>query len=192
MSIDNLISGSGVYGIINYTAGTAYIGSAVRFSKRWNEHKNKLRKNIHENKKLQNSWNKYGEESFDFTILEMVEDKSKLLNVEQEWLDKTIPARHKVLNIMFTACGTYGMRHSEETKKQMSISRKGRKKPPFTAEHCQKLSLAKKGKKLPPQTLEDRKKKSIALKGNKNAVGATRSAETRARMSIAQKLRFSK
>ena len=46
---------TGIYKIINLVNDKIYIGSAVNFVKRWNEHKRKLHLNIHHSSKLQNS-----------------------------------------------------------------------------------------------------------------------------------------
>lgn len=181
---------SGVYAIVNYERRRHYIGSTVKFAKRWRQHRNELRRGIHRNAHLQNAWNKYGEREFYFEVLERIEDKTQLLTAEQRWLD--LSSRDVAMNIMFTATNTYGQFPSLETRAKMSRAGKGRKLPPFTEEHRRNISLALTGKKLPPQTAEDRAKKSVALMGNQNARGATRSPETRARMSAAQKLRFAK
>ena len=61
----------GIYKITNLVTKQVYIGSTVsKVSRRINAHKNQLRKNKHVNKHFQNSWNKYGEENFEFEILE--------------------------------------------------------------------------------------------------------------------------
>lgn len=39
-----------------------------------------------------------------------------------------------------------GMKHSEETRKKMSLAQKGRNKPPRTEEHCKNLSKSCKGR----------------------------------------------
>lgn len=59
----------GVYEILNKVNDKRYIGQSVNIYKRWKQHKNKLNENAHRNSYLQNSWNKYGEENFKFSIL---------------------------------------------------------------------------------------------------------------------------
>lgn len=68
--------------------------------------------------------------------------------------------------------------HSEETRKKMSESKKGKKRRPFTEEHKRKMSEAKKGKKF---SEEAKKNISDALKGKKH------SEETKRKMSDAKK-----
>lgn len=46
------------------------------------------------------------------------------------------------------------MKHSEETKRKISMANKGRKKPPRTLEHRRKHSEAMKGKKWSEETRE--------------------------------------
>lgn len=53
-----------IYKIINNITGEKYVGQTTNFSRRINDHKEKLRANKHKNPKLQASWNKYGEENF--------------------------------------------------------------------------------------------------------------------------------
>ena len=61
---------SGIYKIENLVNGKVYIGQSKNIYERWYCHKNKLNSNKHNNKYLQNAWNKYGNENFDFSILE--------------------------------------------------------------------------------------------------------------------------
>jgi|GEM_PF-3346794 len=61
---------SGIYGIRNKINGKIYIGQSGNIYSRWTAHRNALKNNCHHNKRLQNAWNKYGECSFDFFIVE--------------------------------------------------------------------------------------------------------------------------
>lgn len=78
---------SAIYGIICLNNRKIYIGQSCNLKGRIKNHKYKLRKGIHDNEFLQKAWNKYGEKMFAFVILEQV-PKTKLLKVEQEWIDK--------------------------------------------------------------------------------------------------------
>ena len=67
----NVCLRTGVYCIRNTTNGKLYVGSAaVSFKARWNSHRNALRRGEHAAKHLQSSWNKYGEDKFEFLVLE--------------------------------------------------------------------------------------------------------------------------
>lgn len=140
---------SGIYKIINKTNGKYYIGSSSNIIHRWIEHKCYLRKNKHVNNYLQNSWNKYGEDNFEFVIIEKV-PKEKLIEVEQKYLDeiKNLPnKKNKYYNISIdSSCPGRGIKHTDEYKKKMSESCRGKKKPPFSREHCENMSKVRMGK----------------------------------------------
>ena len=74
---------SGIYNIRNIVNDKVYIGSAVSFKLRWNCHQNDLLNNRHVNNKLQNSYNKYGKDSFVYEIIEYVDNKTQLIEREQ-------------------------------------------------------------------------------------------------------------
>ena len=82
----------GIYQITNKHNLKNYIGSTRRnFHDRFRDHKRDLKKNKHHNKYLQNAWNKYGEESFEFTVLEVIDkslDKKYFLEKETYWINK--------------------------------------------------------------------------------------------------------
>lgn len=59
----------GIYKIENKVNGKVYIGQSVNIENRWKQHKAGLRNNHHRNDYLQKSWNKYGEDNFDFVVL---------------------------------------------------------------------------------------------------------------------------
>lgn len=66
------INSCGVYSIRNIINGKIYIGSTIRtFKERWALHKKLLKNNKHPNAHLQNSYNKYKKDSFDFQIIEI-------------------------------------------------------------------------------------------------------------------------
>jgi len=79
---------SGIYQIRCNTNGKIYIGSAVNMLARWAYHRRSLLRGVHKNQHLQQAWNKYGEENFEFTVLEYVK-RAFLLRAEQEWIDKS-------------------------------------------------------------------------------------------------------
>lgn len=79
---------SGIYAISNNITNKRYIGSSTNVSKRWNSHKSCLRRSVHSNPHLQNSWNKYGENNFTFIVLEEV-DRGCLIRKEENYLSQT-------------------------------------------------------------------------------------------------------
>ena len=76
----------GVYIITNIINKKVYVGSTTdSFKNRWNSHTKKLRSHTHPNAHLQNAWIFYGEESFVFSILEILE--TNILEREQYYID---------------------------------------------------------------------------------------------------------
>lgn len=77
---------SGVYKILNLVNDKFYIGSSKNIYERWDSHKKELRHNCHYNGHLQNAWNKYGEDNFQFIILEKCEPEQRL--EREDWYIK--------------------------------------------------------------------------------------------------------
>lgn len=116
----------GIYKIVNIINGKVYIGSSKNLNKRWCEHKRNLRKNNHDNNYLQKSWDKYGESSFKFEIIEIVDDVNNLITREQFYLDQLKPYDKTITyNICVTAGNMFGFKHSDETKTNFSKMRIG-------------------------------------------------------------------
>lgn len=77
---------SGIYCIENITNHKTYIGSSKNIYQRLLKHFALLRHNKHQNAHLQNAWNKYGENSFRWFILELCDNK-ELTEKEQYCID---------------------------------------------------------------------------------------------------------
>ena len=151
---------SGIYTITNKTNGKYYVGSTSNFNKRKHDHIKRLNGGYHINKHLQNAWNKYGEDSFEFTLVEYVEPITEtLLNNENKYLTVAKQLPLTTYNLTFDANGGP---MSEESKRKSSMNKKGKKGKSPTLETRMKLSNANKGK---PKSLEIRKKISDGLKG---------------------------
>lgn len=73
-----------VYKIVNKETLGFYVGSTINTKKRWNTHKLKLKKGIHSSKKLQESYNCYGESCFEFII---IGEYDNCRQIEQEILN---------------------------------------------------------------------------------------------------------
>lgn len=163
---DKLDKICGIYIIRNIQNSKIYIGSSIDINGRWQDHKKELRGNYHNNKRLQNSWNKYKEESFTFEIIEQCE-KEDLISREQFWIDYYKSYDKSVgFNILPIAESRLGMKHSNETKEKMSESRKGENHWNYGKCHSektkQKISNSHKGKTYSDET---KKKLSEIRKG---------------------------
>jgi group I intron endonuclease len=116
-----------------------YIGSAVNINDRWRCHLKNLRIDKHHSIKLQNHYNKYGEEDLQFTIL-LCCDKEDLIKIEQYFIDTYNPW----FNCSPTAGNCLGVKHSEEYKEKIRKIRIGTK---ATIDTKNKLSDQRKGEK---------------------------------------------
>jgi group I intron endonuclease len=105
---------SGIYAIVD-GFGRSYVGSAVCLVSRKSKHFGNLRNGRHVNKKLQASWNKYGEAFFRFEVL-FVCEKNVLLEREQEHIDRLQPH----YNLRLIAESNLGVKWPEEVRARMS------------------------------------------------------------------------
>src|SRR6266852_1262590 len=60
----------GIYKIFCTRSGSFYIGSSKHIHARWRAHRKALNQGLSPCKRLQRAWNKYGEEAFEFIVLE--------------------------------------------------------------------------------------------------------------------------
>jgi group I intron endonuclease len=157
-----------------------YIGSAVDMSKRWREHLSTLKKDKHDNLRLQNHYNKYGSADLQFSIL-LGCDKEYLIANEQFFIDSYKP----FFNICLKAGNTFGRKHSEETKQKIKEKRKYQIIQSPSVETRDKISKANKGKIITDECRRKisisntgkirsddfKKRASITHLGNKNSLG---------------------
>lgn len=79
-----------IYKIVNLVNDKFYVGSTVNKKVRFRQHRKLLRGNRHHCKHLQAAWNKYGEEKFDFRVVEEVPQAVSLQEVEDRWLKEHV------------------------------------------------------------------------------------------------------
>lgn len=132
-----------IYKIINLVNDKIYVGSTKDFNRRIKTHFRLLESNNHHSNKLQNSFNKYGIDNFLTQVIEEVDDENKLIEREQYWIDILQPE----LNITLTAGlnSHIGLKRTDETKKKISESLKGKK---LSEEHKDSIRKTLTGKKL--------------------------------------------
>lgn len=113
-----------IYQIANIVNQKIYIGSTLYPYKRRREHFRLLKNNKHENCYLQNEFNKYGIDNFEFFIVEYV-CSNKLSTTEQTYLDLLCGNRKKCYNIASNVFKPMlGKKHTNRTKSLMSSKRK--------------------------------------------------------------------
>jgi group I intron endonuclease len=162
---------SGIYQIECLKNNKKYIGSAINLSKRRDKHFSDLRNCKHENNYLQKAWNKYGEDNFEFSILESQIICEDLLSWEQAFLDYYQSyKRDKGYNIRQFADSNLGIKfgpRSEEVKQKMRDNHGGSMIGKHHTEEAKKaISDKNKGKNGwnygKPKSLETRQRISDA------------------------------
>jgi group I intron endonuclease len=78
---------AGIYSVANNVTHKVYVGSSVNVLKRIREHIWALKRGDHPNRHLQSAWNKYGEHSFEFSVLEHCSIRW-LAKREQWWIEE--------------------------------------------------------------------------------------------------------
>lgn len=120
----------GIYSI-DFGGNKRYVGSAVSslmkgrggFKSRWAHHLSFLRNGKNHCKKLQKAYNKYGEDSMRFTVIEIC-DPTFILEREQYYINKFDSFKNGY-NSRPLASNNLGFRHSEASKRKMSkVARK--------------------------------------------------------------------
>lgn len=89
----------GIYIITNILNGKRYVGSSKNIYNRLHEHLHNLNHNKAHNKHLQSSWNKYGEDAFQYGILEYCKEDVRFER-EQYYIDVLVPEYNFSLNVV--------------------------------------------------------------------------------------------
>lgn len=168
--MENKSLNSGIYSITNKLTNKFYIGSSTNLHKREISHFSNLRKNNHCNANLQNSYNKYGKDNFVFKVIEFCSTE-ELEEREQHYLDLYFSGNNPgiLYNIFKSAYAVRGInhplygkthtieaknkikearskqiiKHSEETRKKIGNSNRGKK---LSKECINKIIKSKLGK----------------------------------------------
>ena len=201
----------GIYKITS-PSGRVYIGQSINIERRFRYYKGVACK---EQIKIYNSLLKYGVDAHIFEVLELCETE-QLNNRERHYQDLYDSVANG-LNLLYVKSEHFNGGHSEESKKKISDSLKGRV---FTEEHKYKIGLnnsrrimsaetkekhrlGRLGKKSSPETIEKQRQSKLGSKRSeetkkkmsesaKKVIKKPISDETRAKMSESQKKRFAK
>lgn len=119
--MDDLYKTIGIYGIKNKINNHIYIGKTkMNFGDRRDSHYSLLRNNKHWNPYLQNAWNKYGENNFDFVIIHILKENEDVNELERNYIQ-----HYRELNLSYNIAdggeggGNLGKHLSEETKRKI-------------------------------------------------------------------------
>jgi len=136
-----------IYAIRNKINGKFYIGSTNNIGCRKSAHLSVLRKQKHHSAILQRAYNKYGEKSFLFEIIEVTTEELRVER-EQHYLDVLKPEYNSCL-FADRPPSLLGREFTPEHKAHLSAALMGRVSPMkgkhFTKEHRRKISEANKG-----------------------------------------------
>lgn len=144
MPRSNTVDRPGVYAIVNLANNKVYVGSTVNLSKRFSGHRQALRRGDHPSTHLQHAWTKYGEDTFDFRVLELC-TIDELLELEQAWSNHYCSYDPQFgYNIREISRSNQGVKLSDETKAKLSAAHKGKKQTP---QHAANQIAARTGRK---------------------------------------------
>lgn len=103
---------TGIYAIHNIYNDKYYIGQSKNIEHRWMQHRSRLKCQNHENKHLQNAYNKYGNNSFEYIIIELCNKEE--LDYKEKYYIKYYDSYYNGYNQDFGGGGCVGYKHSEE------------------------------------------------------------------------------
>ena len=201
----------GIYKIIS-PSNKVYIGQSIDIERRFRHYK---RLSCKDQVKIYNSFLKYGVNAHIFEVLELCDTKD--LNNRERYYQDLYDSVANGLNLLYVKSEHFNGGHSEESKKKISDSKKGKT---FTDEHKYKIGLSNSrrvmsaetkekhrlaglGRKASPETKEKQRQSKLGGKRSeetkrkmsesaKKVIKKPVSEETRLKMSESQKKRFAK
>ncbi len=142
---------SGIYQILNTRTGRVYIGSSKNVSKRFREHLKALQNGKHINTHLQSSFNKHGEDAFEFKVIEYTTDlfeREAYYIAEYDLLYNmgsvgggdnltNHPNREDIIKRITKSCKTAYANASDEFKKNNKLRNSGESNPNYGKSHSE-------------------------------------------------------
>jgi group I intron endonuclease len=154
-----------------------YIGQASNMSARWRDHLWRLRRNDHENRRLQRAFNKHGENALSFKVILICEQSS--LTMFEQLILNFYPAA-QVYNICRECVRTCrGIKLTAAHRAKISAANKNR---PRTASQIEAI---RRSNRLRTVSAETRAKMSAARLGNKNSLGHKQTEEHKEKSRLA-------
>ena len=103
-----------VYPIVNNQNGRIYVGETTRGELRWRDHLTSLKGGRHKNSNLQDDFNKFGEEVFEWSIIkELPKDKQVLLLEEIKTINSFLKEGKNLYNLVLTVDQLIMLQESE-------------------------------------------------------------------------------
>lgn len=183
------MKGQFIYKIINLVNNKFYVGSTTNTRERFRTHRNRLRNNKHHASHLQAAWNKYGESSFVFHVIQQVPEGESLQAAEDVWLaehvgqpycyNKSRYSDTPMRGIKTEDHPCYGREKSDEEKARISAGLKAT----YAADPASHPRL---GKEHTDEVKEQIRQKKLA-NPTRAWLGIPRDEATKAKISAAQK-----
>jgi len=137
-------------------------------------HLSSLKRNKHHSRFLQAEYNKLGKDNFEFYVLEYINDKTELLNIEQRYLDEVLD-RTACYNCNYCTSSWLGNKHTEETKAKLRAKRLG--------SHHSKETIQKIKENSPKARGQHNHTEESKIKMSSSHTGGHHTEETRQKMS---------
>lgn len=199
-----------IYKIRNVVNNKFYVGSTKNTRERFRQHRKRLRRGDHHCKHLQAAWNKYGEDTFKFEVVQQLNCWEELEAAEDRWLEEHVgkphcynsgrSARAPWRGTSGAEAPFFGKSLSDEAKSKLSeaTKRQWETADPRTGKKHSEETKAKISAKIQQAMVEGRgpvkkrseetrRRQSESLKGNTCALGTVRSPEERA--AIAERMK---
>jgi len=185
---------AGIYKITNIENGVVYFGQAAQLGTRAQQHernlvagaegrvnsKGKLIK--HHNCYLQDAWNKYKSDAFEFEVIAVYPDKTERTAAEQALIDEHYGPGCYNIATDATVNGMSGRKHEQETKDKIAAAKKGIK---LSVDHCAAIGAGLTGKKRGPYSVDHCAAIGAGKKGKPSGHKGKKVSETTRKINIA-------
>ena len=173
----------GIYCIENLVNGKKYIGQSIDVKSRLADHRRRLRNDSHKNIHLQSSWNTYGEDNFDFYIIE--ECNMDMIDEKERYYIAKYNTQDDNFGYNIEPGGSTNKSMSQQTRDKISKTLKNRE---FTEEHCRKIGEANRRRQITDEMRQHMKDGHADMSGVNNPMfGKHHSQKTRNKISEANK-----